>query len=399
MHPRADRRRADRLRRRRSTARRRRPQPPRRRPRPGRQPDAISFRAFFFRDGALVPVTVLVPPTKAVARAALEQLLAGPRAGYQTGDPGGRRSSKACRSSPTASRPRASRASSATRPRTAQGQIVSTLTQFPTVRAVRIEVDGKPVAAPGRRRRRPPPGRDERRLRRPHPRRVHLRPHAGARLHRLEPGHAAGTATVFEATFDVEIWQGRQARRHEDDHGERRRSRARHVVVATSTCRRATSGSSSTSRRPRTARTCTRRRSCCTCSRPDQRPVAPAPDRWLQFAADRSPVAQLAERSAVNRNVVGSSPTRGAKALGDKPFWLVSWGQLLSGMPGFAQVVLDRCRTRKSALFGFRGRRLALVPESAAADTRGARKSSRPVVVRLTEAVGKALARVSLAIH
>ena len=32
----------------------------------------------------------------------------------------------------------------------------------------------------------------------------------------------------------------------------------------------------------------------------------------LQCAAARSPVAQLAERSAVNRNVVGSSPTRGA---------------------------------------------------------------------------------------
>ena len=48
-----------------------------------------------------------------------------------------------------------------------------------------------------------------------------------------------------------------------------------------------------------------------------RRPVELVPRRSLQFRG-RSPVAQLAEHSAVNRRVVGSSPTRGVRHTGTK---------------------------------------------------------------------------------
>ena len=47
----------------------------------------MAVKAYFLRDNALVPVVVDVPQSRAVARAALEALLAGPPAGYTTAVP------------------------------------------------------------------------------------------------------------------------------------------------------------------------------------------------------------------------------------------------------------------------------------------------------------------------
>ena len=53
-------------------------------------------------------------------------------------------------------------------------------------------------------------------------------------------------------------------------------------------------------------------------------PPGQHPPRWVHFRPLPSPVAQLAEHSAVNRRVVGSSPTRGAfqpRGGGDPALW------------------------------------------------------------------------------
>ena len=169
-----------------------------------------AVRAFFYRGSALVPVTLEVPETEAVATAALEQLLAGPPAGYETAIPEGAELTGVTVADGVASASFSSELG-ASPPRTAQGQIVSTLAQFPTVTNVRIEVEG---VGP-----------------------VELTDGAGAPTSpdlsaRVEdyvdltaealifvetpardstvtsPVLASGTANVFEATFHVEVWSG-----------------------------------------------------------------------------------------------------------------------------------------------------------------------------------------------
>jgi germination protein M len=93
-------------------------------------------------------------------------------------------------------------------PRTAQGQIVSTLAQFPTVRGVRVEVDGSAARlqdGAGDDLARPATGADYGDLT-PDAFIFVRTPLRGATVSR--PVRASGTANVFEATFQVEIWSG-----------------------------------------------------------------------------------------------------------------------------------------------------------------------------------------------
>ena len=95
------------------------------------RPDAISFRTYFVSNGALVPVTAVVPPTKAVARAALVELLDGPPGGHQTAIPPGTQLQDVAIS--TDGIATASFSKELGDPtRTAQAQIVSTLNEFPS---------------------------------------------------------------------------------------------------------------------------------------------------------------------------------------------------------------------------------------------------------------------------
>jgi hypothetical protein len=170
------------------------------------KPEAVAFRAYFFRDGVLEPVTVMAPPTKAVARAALEQLLEGPRSGYHSAIPGGVELEDVGIEDGVATASFSARLGAPTRE--AQGQIVSTLTQFPTVRGVRIEVDGKPVALQdenGGELTRPARAADFADLARG-AFIVVKTPVSGATV--SSPVKASGTAIAFEATIAVDIRQG-----------------------------------------------------------------------------------------------------------------------------------------------------------------------------------------------
>ena len=260
------------------------------------------------------PVTVHVPPTQAVARAALEQLLAGPPRRLHDGDPARRRA----RGRRDRGRHRdgdASRPKLGTPTRSAQGQIVCTLTQFPSVRAVRIEVDGNAGDAPGRRRRRP-----------------HADPATAADYADLTPDalifvrtpardstvtspvDVAGTADRLRGDDPARDPERRQAR------AARRRSRRATAPRSRGTWS-ATLDAADGRRDARPLRAVGRGRLApARDGGPAARAVVPTngqweprPNRGYNARADRSPVAQLAEHSAVNRNVVGSSPTRGAR--------------------------------------------------------------------------------------
>lgn len=165
-----------------------------------------AVRAFFYRDGALEPVTTRVPQTDAVARAALERLLAGPPAGDDTILPEGVTLDGVTVENGLAT---ASFSGALGEPsRTAQAQIVATLMQFPTVHGVSIQVDGKPVPlqdGAGKVLARPATDADYVDLTRDALIfvRTPLRDSTVS-----SPVHAEGTANVFEATFQVEIWSG-----------------------------------------------------------------------------------------------------------------------------------------------------------------------------------------------
>ena len=144
----------------------------------------VALKVYFYRGNALVPVTVHVPETQAVASAAIGALLAGPPAGYQTAIPAGVRLESVAVASGVATAHFSSSVSS----HTAQGQIVYTLTQFPTI----TSVDGSTRADF-----------------------ADLTPDAAIFVAEPKrdstvssPVHASGTADVFEATFVAEIWSG-----------------------------------------------------------------------------------------------------------------------------------------------------------------------------------------------
>jgi hypothetical protein len=167
--------------------------------------DVVTFRSFFFRDGALVPVTVGSPPTRQVARAALTELLAGPPGGYQTAIPPGVELEQVTIEDGIATARFTGELGEASR--RAQAQIVSTLTQFPTIRAARVEAGGKQVeleSGGGRALGRAASAADYGDLT------------ADALIFVRKPARdstvtspvaAEGTASVFEATLQVEIWR------------------------------------------------------------------------------------------------------------------------------------------------------------------------------------------------
>ena len=170
------------------------------------KPAAIAFRTYFFKGGALVPVTALVPPTQAIARASLEHLLQGAPAGYRTAIPGGVKLEGVAIANGIATASFSGQLGDL--PRTAQGQIVSTLAQFPSVRAVRIEVNGKPASlqdGSGEGLTRPAVGTDYQDLT-PDALIFVRTPLRDATV--TSPVEAAGTASVFEATLQVQVWSG-----------------------------------------------------------------------------------------------------------------------------------------------------------------------------------------------
>jgi hypothetical protein len=151
-------------------------------------------------------VTVRVPAAPAVARAALEQLLAGPPSGFETTLPPGVELEELTIADGHA-RARFSGALGVP-PRTAQAQIVSTLAQFPTVRRVSVLVDGKHVPLENGAGRPVAGGATASDY-------VDLTPEAlifvrePARDSTVSsPVRASGTANVYEATVQVEIWRG-----------------------------------------------------------------------------------------------------------------------------------------------------------------------------------------------
>jgi hypothetical protein len=162
---------------------------------------------FFYRGAALVPVTVAAQETPAVARAALERLLAGAPSGYETAVPANVSLDGVTIEGGVA---RATFSSELGTPsRTAQAQIISTLTRFPTVEAATIVVDGLGEV--------PLEGGSGTPLGRPATSDDYVDLTAQAPIFVRTPVRdstvsgpieASGTANVFEATFQVEVWSG-----------------------------------------------------------------------------------------------------------------------------------------------------------------------------------------------
>jgi hypothetical protein len=157
----------------------------------------IGVEAYFYRGAGLVPVTVRVPRTKAVATAALRVLLAGPPTGYRTAIPAGTTLGDVAigRGVATAA---FSRIVSA--PRSAKAQIVYTLTQFPSIRAVLLKDRSWTEYTTERRS-------DY----------ADLTPNAlifvASPLRDStvsSPVRVSGTAVAFEATIALEIWSGQK---------------------------------------------------------------------------------------------------------------------------------------------------------------------------------------------
>ena len=144
----------------------------------------IALKVYFYKGNALVPVTIHVPATRAVATAALGALLAGPPAGFRTAIPAGAQLESLAVSNGVAS-PKLSAHSLA---HDAEGQIVYTLTQFTTVTSVdgtnRNDFADLTTLAP-----------------------IFIgSPVRGASV--SSPVHVSGTADVFEGTIAYQVWSG-----------------------------------------------------------------------------------------------------------------------------------------------------------------------------------------------
>ncbi len=178
------------------------------------QAKTTTFAIFLLRDGRLAPVRRVVDATPAVARAALEQLVAGPTDderldGLATAVPDGTAVLGVSLEDRTATVDLSGTFDEAgdtasTRGRVAQ--VVATLTQFPTIERVAFRLDGEPVETIGA------PG-------------VAVDPPIGRRAIEAQtapiliesplPGDAVtspirlrGTANVFEATVSLEVRDG-----------------------------------------------------------------------------------------------------------------------------------------------------------------------------------------------
>ena len=142
------------------------------------------------RGNALTPVSVSVPETTAIATAALQKLLVAPPHGFTTAIPPGTQLQSVAVSGGGAT----VRFSTDRLTHSAEGQIVYTLTQFPTIGSV----DGGPFAVPASRA-------DF----------ADLTPQAAIFVADplrdstiSSPVHASGTADVFEGTLAVDVWSG-----------------------------------------------------------------------------------------------------------------------------------------------------------------------------------------------
>jgi hypothetical protein len=158
-------------------------------------PRTRTLQLYFLHGNVLTPVRVSVPDTLAVATAALQKLLAGAPHDAATAIPAGTQLESIAVSGGRAT----VRFSTDRLSHSAEGQIVYTLTQFPTV----TSVDGGPFTVPASRA-------DF----------ADLTPHAAifvAEPRRdsttASPVHASGTADVFEGTLAVDVWSnGRRLR-------------------------------------------------------------------------------------------------------------------------------------------------------------------------------------------
>ena len=145
---------------------------------------------YFLHGNALVPVRVSVAETAAIATAALQKLFATSPEGYRTAIPPGTMLESVAVSGGRAT----VRLSTDRLTHSAEGQIVYTLTQFPTI----TTVDGGPFASPAART-------DFSDLTSEAAIFV-TEPQRDATV--SSPIRASGTADVFEGTMAVDVWSG-----------------------------------------------------------------------------------------------------------------------------------------------------------------------------------------------
>ena len=145
---------------------------------------------YFLHGNALVPVRVSVTETPAIATASLQKLLAAVPEGYRTAIPLGTMLESVAVSGGRAT----IRLSTDRLTHSAEGQIVYTLTQFPTIRTV----DGGPFGSPATRA-------DFSDLT-PEAAIFVAEPQRDAAV--SSPVDASGTADVFEGTLAVDVWSG-----------------------------------------------------------------------------------------------------------------------------------------------------------------------------------------------
>lgn len=181
----------------------------------GPAPSRLSLEAWFVRDGALVAARRTHAPTAAVATAAMSDLLDGPTAGESavgmtSAVPSGTRLLGINIADGVATVDLTSEfqaGGGATSLQTRLGQVVYTLTQFPTVQKVRFRLDGTPVnvfSSEGIVLDHPVGRADYATLL---PAIVVATPSAGDTV--SSPVTVAGTADVFEANVSVEVLDAR----------------------------------------------------------------------------------------------------------------------------------------------------------------------------------------------
>lgn len=183
----------------------------------GTAPAQLSLEVWFARDGGLVAVRREHAPTQAVATAAVSALLDGPtaterNAGITSAVPGGTRLLGINIQNGVATVDLTSEYQSgggSLSMQTRLGQVVYTLTQFPTVQRVRFRLDGSPVnvfSSEGIVLDHPVGRADYADLL---PAIVVTQPVPGQRV--TSPVTVAGTANVFEANVTVEVLDARGA--------------------------------------------------------------------------------------------------------------------------------------------------------------------------------------------
>jgi hypothetical protein len=177
----------------------------------GTRPSKLSLEVWFSRDNGLVAVRRTHPPTQLVATAAMNALLDGPTAaersaGLSSAVPPGTRLLGIAIHNGLATVDLTSEYQSgggALSMQTRLGQVVYTLTQFPTVQKVRFRLDGSPVnvfSSEGIVLAHPAGRSDYADLL---PAIVVDKPAAGAQV--TSPVTVSGTANVFEANVTVEV--------------------------------------------------------------------------------------------------------------------------------------------------------------------------------------------------